>query len=112
MAFIDVVSPQQASGRLEKVYKRVRSPDGQVFTTAGAQSAPAAGGLNFRIQGVNLIGVTNIHFSGTEILEALACNVDVQTPPTKARRVFDSPSPSNGLTVRGSNGSTRPTSGS
>jgi uncharacterized peroxidase-related enzyme len=30
MAFINVVSPQQASGRLEKVYKRVRSPDGQV----------------------------------------------------------------------------------
>ncbi len=30
MTFIDVVSPQQASGRLEKVYRRVRSPDGQV----------------------------------------------------------------------------------
>ena len=30
MAFIDVVSPQQADGRLEKVYKRVRAPDGQV----------------------------------------------------------------------------------
>ncbi len=30
MAFIDVVSPQQASGRLEKIYQRVRAPDGQV----------------------------------------------------------------------------------
>lgn len=30
MAFIDVVSPQEASGRLEMVYKRVRAPDGQV----------------------------------------------------------------------------------
>ena len=30
MAFIDVVSPQQAKGRLENIYKRVQSPDGQV----------------------------------------------------------------------------------
>jgi uncharacterized peroxidase-related enzyme len=30
MAFIDVVSPQQAKGRLEKIYKRVQSPGGQV----------------------------------------------------------------------------------
>ena len=30
MTFIKVVSPQQASGRLEKIYKRVRAPDGQV----------------------------------------------------------------------------------
>jgi len=30
MAFIDVVSPQQASGRLEKIYKRIQAPDGQV----------------------------------------------------------------------------------
>jgi len=30
MAFIKVVSPQQASGRLEKVYRRVQAPDGQV----------------------------------------------------------------------------------
>jgi len=30
MAFIDVVSPAQASGRLEKIYKLVQSPDGQV----------------------------------------------------------------------------------
>jgi len=30
MAFIDVVSPQQATGRLEKIYKRVRDPQGQV----------------------------------------------------------------------------------
>jgi uncharacterized peroxidase-related enzyme len=30
MAFINVVPPQQASGRLEKIYQRVRSPDGQV----------------------------------------------------------------------------------
>ncbi len=30
MAFIQVVSPQQASGRLQRIYKRVQSPDGQV----------------------------------------------------------------------------------
>lgn len=30
MAFIDVVSPEQAKGRLERIYKRVQSPDGQV----------------------------------------------------------------------------------
>jgi len=30
LAFIDVVSPQQASGRLQKIYKKVQSPDGQV----------------------------------------------------------------------------------
>jgi uncharacterized peroxidase-related enzyme len=30
MAFIDVVSPQQASGRLKKIYRRVQAPDGQV----------------------------------------------------------------------------------
>lgn len=30
MAFIEVISPAQASGRLEKIYKRVQAPDGQV----------------------------------------------------------------------------------
>jgi uncharacterized peroxidase-related enzyme len=30
MAFIKVISPQQASGRLAKTYQRVQSPDGQV----------------------------------------------------------------------------------
>jgi len=30
MAFIDVVPPQKASGRLEKIYKRIQAPDGQV----------------------------------------------------------------------------------
>ena len=30
MAFIDVVSPQQAGGRLEKTYRRIQAPDGQV----------------------------------------------------------------------------------
>jgi uncharacterized peroxidase-related enzyme len=30
MAFIKVVSPRQASGRLEKIYRRVQAPDGQV----------------------------------------------------------------------------------
>ena len=30
MAFIEVVSPAQASGRLEKIYKLVQAPDGQV----------------------------------------------------------------------------------
>jgi len=30
MAFINVISPQQANGRLEKIYQRVRAPDGQV----------------------------------------------------------------------------------
>jgi uncharacterized peroxidase-related enzyme len=30
MAFIDVVVPDKASGRLERIYQRVRSPDGQV----------------------------------------------------------------------------------
>lgn len=30
MAFIEVVSPEQASGRLEKIYKLVQAPDGQV----------------------------------------------------------------------------------
>jgi uncharacterized peroxidase-related enzyme len=30
MSFINVVSPQLASGRLEKIYKRVQAPDGQV----------------------------------------------------------------------------------
>ena len=30
MAFINIISPGQASGRLEKIYKRVQAPDGQV----------------------------------------------------------------------------------
>ncbi len=30
MAFINIVSPRQASGRLEKIYKRVQAPDGQI----------------------------------------------------------------------------------
>jgi len=30
MAFIDVVSPGQASGRLQRIYKLIRAPDGQV----------------------------------------------------------------------------------
>jgi uncharacterized peroxidase-related enzyme len=30
MAFIDVVPPKLAKGRLEKIYKRVQTPDGQV----------------------------------------------------------------------------------
>jgi len=30
MAFIDVISPRQASGRLERIYRLVRSADGQV----------------------------------------------------------------------------------
>lgn len=30
MAFIKVVPPEQATGRLEKIYKQVRSPEGQV----------------------------------------------------------------------------------
>ena len=30
MAFINVISPGQAEGRLQKIYKRVQSPDGQV----------------------------------------------------------------------------------
>jgi uncharacterized peroxidase-related enzyme len=30
MAFINVVSPQQASGRLKKIYRRVQTADGQV----------------------------------------------------------------------------------
>ena len=30
MAFIDVISPPQASGRLGKIYQRVQAPDGQV----------------------------------------------------------------------------------
>lgn len=30
MAFIEVIAPQQASGRLEKIYKLVQAPDGQV----------------------------------------------------------------------------------
>lgn len=30
MAFINVISPQEASGRLEKIYRQVKAPDGQV----------------------------------------------------------------------------------
>jgi len=30
MAFIKVISPQQAGGRLKKIYERVKAPDGQV----------------------------------------------------------------------------------
>ena len=30
MAYINVISPQQAQGRLEKIYQRVQAPDGQV----------------------------------------------------------------------------------
>ena len=30
MAFIKVISPQQAAGRLKKIYQRVKAPDGQV----------------------------------------------------------------------------------
>jgi len=30
MAFIDVIPPSEASGRLEEIYKRIQAPDGQV----------------------------------------------------------------------------------
>ena len=30
MAFINVIEPDQASGRLQKIYQRVQAPDGQV----------------------------------------------------------------------------------
>jgi len=30
MAFIDVIAPPRASGRLQKIYQRVKAPDGQV----------------------------------------------------------------------------------
>ncbi len=30
MAFIEVISPQQAEGRLAKIYKQIQAPDGQV----------------------------------------------------------------------------------
>ena len=30
MSFIKVIDPQQASGRLKKIYQRVQAPDGQV----------------------------------------------------------------------------------
>jgi uncharacterized peroxidase-related enzyme len=38
MALIEVVSPQQAQGRLEKIYQRVRAPDGQVDNVLQAHS--------------------------------------------------------------------------
>ncbi len=38
MAYIDVISPQQASGRLEKIYQRVKAPDGQVDNVLQAHS--------------------------------------------------------------------------
>ena len=38
MAFIDVISPQQAKGRLGKIYKRVQAPDGQVDNVLQAHS--------------------------------------------------------------------------
>ena len=30
MTFIKVISPQQAGGRLKKIYERIKAPDGQV----------------------------------------------------------------------------------
>lgn len=38
MAFIGVISPQQASGRLKKIYQRVLAPDGQVDNVLQAHS--------------------------------------------------------------------------
>jgi len=38
MAFIDVVTPQQAGGRLGTVYQRVQAPDGQVDNVLQAHS--------------------------------------------------------------------------
>jgi len=38
MIFIKVVSPQQASGRLQKIYRRVQAPDGQVDNVLKAHS--------------------------------------------------------------------------
>jgi hypothetical protein len=55
-------------------------PDGQFFID-GATTAPEAGGLNFRIQGSELIGVTQVSFSGSQGPngQGLACNVQVQS---------------------------------
>ena len=30
MAFITVIPPEEASGRLEKIYRQIKSPEGQV----------------------------------------------------------------------------------
>ncbi len=38
MAFIDVIPPSQASGRLQKIYQRVQAPDGQVDNVLQAHS--------------------------------------------------------------------------
>lgn len=38
MAFIDVIEPGRASGRLQKVYQRVQAPDGQVDNVLQAHS--------------------------------------------------------------------------
>ncbi len=38
MAFIKIIKPQQSSGRLQKVYRRVQAPDGQVDNVLQAHS--------------------------------------------------------------------------
>lgn len=55
-------------------------PDAQAYAGDSARTAPAAGGTFFRLQGVNLIGVTDVGFGGTQAASrALACELDVQS---------------------------------
>jgi len=64
MAFIEVISPQQASGRLEKVYKRVRSPDGQVDNVLQVHSLRP-----HTLEGHMAIYKAALHHSGNKLPE-------------------------------------------
>ena len=64
MAFIDVISPGQASGRLEKLYKQIQAPDGQVDNVLQIHSLRP-----HTLQGHMALYKAVLHHSGNQLPE-------------------------------------------
>jgi len=64
MTFIEVVSPQQATGRLAKIYKQIQAPDGQVDNVMQVHSLRP-----HTLQGHMAIYKAVLHHSGNRLPE-------------------------------------------
>ena len=64
MAFIEVISPQQAEGRLAKIYKQIQAPDGQVDNVLQIHSLRPP-----TLQGHMAIYKAVLHHSGNQLPE-------------------------------------------
>ena len=64
MTYINVISPQQASGRLQKIYQRVQSPDGQVDNVLQVHSLRP-----HTLEGHMAIYKAVLHHSGNQLPE-------------------------------------------